>query len=166
MIKWTGQPHAAILVVSLDSNEQSLTRPRILWSGEFFGILLLRSIGTSGQATIGFDADTLIHALSDSDLLISVKVVSRLSLNEVVNPPSKSSARILHQEPLSPGDFTASFQVLDRGHSLDTATFGDIARLRRGLSPGRHLQATVEADAIFASLQFRLTLGSDDPVKP
>lgn len=166
MIKWTGQPHAAILVVSVDSNEQSLTRPGILWSGEVFGILLLRSIGTSGQATIGFDADTLAHALSDSDLLISIKVVSRLSLQDVADPPNKSRPRILHEESLSPADFTASFQVLDRGDSLDTAIFGGIARFRRGPSRQGRAQATVDIDSIMASLQLALTLGSDDPVKP
>lgn len=165
VIEWTGQPQSAILVVSVDSNDRG--RPRIIGTGELFGILLLRSIRSTGHATIVFDAHKLAGVLADTDLLISVKVVPRLSVQDVIyeGPPRKAPGRVVHAEWLSPSECTASFQLLDRGDSFDTAILGDIDRLRIGPSHEGRVQATIDVDSIVASLQLRIALGSDDPIK-
>lgn len=163
VIEWTGQPQSAILLVSVDSHRRAQLRQRILCTGKLFGILLLRAIRSTGQATIVFDADQLAGALTDSDLLISIKVVPGLHVQDVVYPPNKTLPRILHEESLSPADCSASFQQLERGDSLDAATFADVPRLRVGPFREGRVQAAIGVDSPVASLQLRLPLGSDDP---
>lgn len=167
VIEWTGQPESAVLAVSVDSNNRAQTRPRITGTGELFGILLLRSIRSAGHATIVLDAHKLIGVLDSTELLISVKVAPRLSVQDVVyeGPVRKAPGRVVHAEWLSPSGCTASFQLLDRGDSLDPAIFGDIDRVRVGPSHEGRVQATMNVDSIVACLQLRVALRADEPTK-
>ena len=163
VIEWTGQPQSAVLVVSLDSNDRA--PERMMGTGELFGILLLRSIHSEGHAAIVFDAHKLAGVLFSTDLLISVKVVPRLSVQDVIyeGPPRKAPGRVVHAEWLSPSGCTASFQLLDRGDSFDTAILGDIDQLRVGPSHEGRVQATIDVDSIVACLELRVALRADDP---